>query len=221
MTEPRALLRRCGAEFVGTFALVFAGAGAIVINAQQSNVITHIGISATFGLVIMVMIYAVGHISGAHFNPAVTLAFASTRHFPAREVVPYWIAQFGAAIAAAAVLRMMFGNVAELGSTQPSGSMLQSFWLELILTFGLMFVIVSVATDARAVGQAAAIAIGGTVGLAAMFGGPISGASMNTARSFGPALISGEFNALWIYFLAPPIGAVLGALTYGAIRGES
>ena len=221
MTESRALLRRCGAEFVGTFALVFAGAGAIVINAQESNVITHIGIAATFGLVIMVMIYAVGHISGAHFNPAVTLAFASARHFPAREVVPYWIAQFGAAIAAASVLRMMFGNVAELGSTQPSGSMLQSFWLEIILTFGLMFVIVSVATDTRAVGQAAAIAIGGTVGLAAMFGGPISGASMNTARSLGPALVSGEFSALWIYILAPPIGAVLGALTYGVIRGES
>lgn len=221
MKEARGLLRRCGAEFVGTFALVFAGAGAIVINAQESNVITHIGIAATFGLVIMVMIYAVGHISGAHFNPAVTLAFASARHFPAREVVPYWIAQFAAAIAAAGVLRMMFGNIAELGSTQPSGSMLQSFWLELILTFGLMFVIVSVATDTRAVGQAAAIAIGGTVGLAAMFGGPISGASMNTARSFGPALISGEFNALWIYIIAPPIGAVLGAFTYGAIRGES
>lgn len=216
-----ALPRRLGAEFVGTFALVFAGAGAIVIDATQPGAVTHVGIAATFGLIIMVMIYAVGHISGGHFNPGVTLAFAAARHFPLRDVVPYWLAQFLAAIAAAGILRLMFGDVAGLGSTVPAGSAAQSFWLELILTFGLMFVIVSVATDTRAVGQAAAIAIGGTVGLEAMFAGPISGASMNTARSLGPALVSGEFHALWVYVLAPPIGAVLGALTYQAIRGDA
>jgi MIP family channel proteins len=215
------LAQRLGAEFIGTFALVFAGAGAIVIDAKQDGAITHAGVAATFGLVIMVMIYAVGHISGGHFNPGVTLAFATARHFPRGDVVPYWAAQFAAAIAAATVLRLMFGDIAHLGATQPAGSAWQSFWLELILTFGLMFVIISVATDTRAVGQAAAIAIGGTVGLEAMFGGPISGASMNTARSLGPALLSADFHALWVYIVAPPIGAVLGAFCYQAIRGDS
>jgi MIP family channel proteins len=215
------LAQRAAAEFIGTFALVFAGAGAIVIDTKQDGAITHVGVAATFGLVIMVMIYAVGHVSGGHFNPGVTLAFATARHFPIRNVFPYWLAQFLAAVAAAGVLHMMFGNVAHLGTTAPAGSAMQSFWLELILTFGLMFVIISVATDTRAVGQAAAIAIGGTVGLEAMFAGPISGASMNSARSFGPALVSADFHALWVYLIAPPIGAVLGALTYQLIRGES
>lgn len=215
------LPQRLGAEFVGTFALVFAGAGAIVIDAKQHGAISHVGIAATFGLVIMVMIYAVGHISGGHFNPGVTLAFATARHFPRRDVAPYWAAQFAAAIAAAIVLRLMFGDIAHLGTTEPAGSAAQSFWLELILTYGLMFVIISVATDTRAVGQAAAIAIGATVGLEAMFAGPISGASMNTARSLGPALISADFHALWVYILAPPIGAILGAASYQVIRGDS
>jgi len=221
MSEAAALYRRLGAEFIGTFALVFAGAGAIVIDTRQHGAITHVGIAATFGLVIMVMIYAVGHISGGHFNPGVTLAFATARHFPRHHVLPYWAAQFTAAIAAALALRAMFGDVAHLGATRPSGSDMQSFWLEMILTFGLMFVIVSVATDTRAVGQAAAIAIGGTVGLEAMFAGPISGASMNTARSLGPALAAADFHSFWVYAIAPPIGAVLGALAYQAIRGDS
>ena len=214
------LMRRLGAEFVGTFALVFAGAGAIVIDAKDHGSVTHVGIAATFGLVIMVMIYAVGHISGGHFNPGVTLAFATARHFPRRDVVPYWAAQFFAALAAAGVLRLMFGDIASLGATHPSGSNMQTFWLEMILTFGLMFVIISVATDTRAVGQAAAIAIGGTVGLEALFAGPSSGASMNTARSLGPAIMAGDLHGLWLYAVAPPIGAVLGALTYQAIRGD-
>lgn len=221
MTALPALHQRLGAEFIGTFALVFAGAGAIVIDAEYDGVISHVGVAATFGLIVMTMIYAVGHISGGHFNPGVTLAFAAARHFPLRDVVPYWAAQCAAAVAAAGVLRMMFGDVASLGATQPSGSDLQSFWLELIITFGLMFVIVSVATDTRAVGQAAAIAIGATVGLAALFAGPVSGASMNTARSLGPALVSGEFDALWLYVVAPPLGAVLGAFAYQAIRSDS
>ena len=219
MSEAR-LQHRAAAEFIGTFALVFAGAGAIVVNELRHDAITHVGIAATFGLVIMVMIYAVGHISGAHFNPGVTLGFAVARHFPARDVVPYWLAQFSAAVLAALVLRAMFGDVAGLGATLPSGSDMQSFWLEVILTFFLAFVIVSVATDTRAVGQAAAIAIGGTVGLEAMFAGPISGASMNSARSLGPALVSGEFTSLWLYLVAPPIGAVLGALAYQFVRGD-
>jgi len=214
------ILNRAAAEFIGTFALVFAGAGAIVISAGSGGAISHEGVAATFGLVIMVMIYAVGHISGAHFNPGVTLGFAVTRRFAFADVPAYWGAQFAAAIAAAGLLRALFGNIANLGATLPAGSESDSFILEVVLTFFLMFVIISVATDARAVGHAAAIAIGGTVGLDAMFGGPISGASMNTARSLGPALVSGELKSLWVYLAAPPIGAVLGALAYEFVRGD-
>jgi MIP family channel proteins len=208
------------AEAIGTFGLVFAGCGAIVIDAE-TGAIGHIGIAITFGLIIMTMIYAVGHISGAHFNPAVTLAFAITRHLPWPRAVGYWAAQFAGAIAAALVLRALFGNTAQLGSTVPRGSDRQSLVLELVLTFFLMFVIISVATDVRAVGQAAAIAIGGTVGLEAMFAGPISGASMNPARSLGPALVSNTWDSQWIYVVGPLIGAVLGALCYQFIREPS
>lgn len=215
------LAQRAAAEFIGTFALVFAGCGAIVVSSEGDGVIAHEGIAATFGLAIMVMIYAVGHISGAHFNPGVTLGFAVARRFPPADVAPYWAAQVGAATMAAGLLLALFGDVAALGATLPSGSEAQSFALEVVLTFFLMFVIISVATDARAAGQGAAIAIGGTVALAALFGGPISGASMNTARSLGPALVSGELTSLWVYVLAPPIGAVLGALTYEFVRGDS
>ncbi len=217
--ETMPILHRAMAEFIGTFALVFAGAGAIVISAYEGGAISHEGVAATFGLAIMVMIYAVGHISGAHFNPGVTLGFTVARRFAVTDVAPYWAAQFGGAILAAALLRAMFGNVAYLGATLPAGSDLQSFGLEVVLTFFLMFVISSVATDTRAVGQAAAIAIGGTVALDAMFGGPISGASMNTARSLGPAVVSGHLTSLWVYVFAPPIGAVTAALTYEFVRG--
>jgi MIP family channel proteins len=216
LNESRTLL----AEAIGTFGLVFAGCGAIVIDAQ-TGAIGHIGIAITFGLIIMTMIYAVGHISGAHFNPAVTLAFAITRHLPWPRAVGYWSAQLLGAIAAALLLRELFGNTANLGATIPNGSDRQSLVLEGVLTFFLMFVIISVATDVRAVGQAAAIAIGGTVGLEAMFAGPISGASMNPARSLGPALVSGTWDAQWIYVVGPLVGAVLGALCYQFIRGAS
>jgi MIP family channel proteins len=166
------------------------------------------------------MIYAVGHVSGAHFNPAVTFAFALTRHFPWPRAVSYWAAQVVGALTAAAVIRSSLGKDAHLGATLPSGSQAQSFVWELVLTFFLMFVIMAVATDTRAVGEAAAIAIGGTVGLDAMFGGPISGASMNPARSIGPALVVGDLHALWLYIVAPLIGAALGGLTYQFVRGE-
>jgi MIP family channel proteins len=215
------LPQRLAAEFIGTFALVLAGAGAIVIAADQPGSISHEGISATFGLVIMAMIYATGHISGAHFNPGVTVAFALTRHFSVRDVAPYVAVQCAAAIAAAAVLRALFGNLANLGATLPAGSEAQSFALEAILSFILMFVIMAVATDSRAIGQAAAIAIGGTVALEALFAGPISGASMNAARSLGPAVVSGNLDHLWLYLVATPIGAVLGALAYTLVRGEN
>ena len=204
---------------MGTFALVFAGAGAIVVDAR-THALGHVGVAITFGLVIMVMIYAVGHVSGAHFNPAVTFAFALTRHFPWARAVAYWGAQIAGALLAAALIRVSLGTDAHLGATLPSGSQGQSFVWELVLTFFLMFVIMAVATDTRAVGEAAAIAIGGTVGLDAMFGGPISGASMNPARSIGPALVGGDVHALWLYVVAPLIGASLGAFTYQFIRAE-
>lgn len=223
MSSNRALVdefRKLLAEAIGTFGLVFAGCGAIVIEAE-TGAVGHIGIAITFGLIIMTMIYALGHISGAHFNPAVTLSFAVTRHLPWPRAIGYWAAQLVGAIAAAVLLRELFGNTANLGTTLPNGSDRQSLVLEGFLTFFLMFVIISVATDVRAVGQAAAIAIGGTVGLEAMFAGPISGASMNPARSLGPALVSGTWESQWIYVVGPLVGAVLGALCYQFIRGET
>jgi aquaporin NIP len=207
------------AEAIGTFALVFAGAGAVMVDAK-TGALGHVGVAITFGLVIMAMIYAVGHISGAHFNGAVTLAFALTRHFPWPRAVAYWGAQLTGAIAAALLLRASLGDIADVGATLPSGSQAQSFLWELVMTAFLMFVILAVATDTRAIGEAAAIAIGGTIGLDAMFGGPISGASMNPMRSIGPAVASGNFHALWLYIAAPIVGASIGGLAYQFVRGE-
>jgi len=205
---------------VGAFALVFAGCGAIMVDAQTGGALGQVGIAISFGLVIAAMIYATGHISGAHLNPAVTLAFALTRHFPWGRLLAYWAAQCAGAIAAAAILRGSLGNIAHVGATLPSGSDRQAFLWELVLTFFLMLVITAVATDTRAVGEAAAIAIGATVGLDAMFGGPITGASMNPARSLGPALVSGDLDSLWVYLTAPFLGAVLGAAVYQYLRGS-
>jgi MIP family channel proteins len=214
------LLRALVAEAIGTFALVFAGAGAIMVDAK-THALGHVGVAITFGLVIMAMIYAVGHVSGAHFNAAVTFAFALTRHFPWSRAALYWVAQFTGALLAALALRASLGNVAHVGATLPSGSQGQSFFFELVMTALLMFVILAVATDTRAVGEAAAIAIGGTIGLDAMFGGPVSGASMNPMRSLGPALVSGDAHALWLYLAAPIIGASLGGLAYQFVRAET
>jgi MIP family channel proteins len=211
----RALL----AELIGTFALVFAGAGAIMVD-DKTHALGHVGVAITFGLVIMAMIYAVGHLSGAHFNPAVSFAFALTRHFPWTKLLGYWVAQGTGALIAAAILRGSLGNRAHIGATLPAGSPGQAFLWETVLTFFLMFVILSVATDTRAVGEAAAIAIGGTVGLDAMFGGPITGASMNPARSLGPALVSGDLHALWVYLFAPLVGAAVGGFAYQFVRRE-
>jgi MIP family channel proteins len=208
------------AESIGTFALVFAGTGAIVIDSETGGGVGHIGIGLTFGLIIMVMIYAVGHISGAHFNPAVTLGFAVGRHFSWALAPRYWAAQFLGAITASLLLRAMFGDTANLGTTLPLGSARQSFVLEAVLTFLLMFVITSVATDVRAVGQAAAIAIGGTIGLEALFAGPISGASMNPARSLAPALVSWTWSDQWLYVFGPALGAMAGVIAYQFVRGE-
>jgi aquaporin NIP len=214
------LVRALVAEAIGTFALVFAGCGAIMVDAKTHQ-LGHIGVAISFGLVIMFGIYAVGHISGAHFNAAVTFAFALTRHFPWPRAVAYWGAQFVGALSAAALLRASLGNIAYVGATYPSGSNGQSFLWEVVMSAFLMFVILAVATDTRAVGEAAAIAIGGTIGLDAMFGGPISGASMNPMRSLGPGIVSGDLHAIWIYLLAPIVGTAIGGLAYQFVRGEA
>jgi MIP family channel proteins len=211
--------RRLVAEALGAFALVFFGAGAIMVDAEGGG-LGQLGVALAFGLAIAAMIYALGHVSGAHFNPAVSLGFALTRHFPWSRVAAYWVAQVTGAVAAALLLRASLGDVANVGATLPSGSDRQSFLWEIVLTFFLMLVIMAVATDARAVGEAAALAVGGTVALGALVGGPVSGASMNPARSLGPALVSGELESLWIYLLAPLVGAALGAVAYQLLRGE-
>jgi MIP family channel proteins len=215
----RELLRALTAEAIGTLALVFAGCGAIMVD-DKTHQLGHVGVAITFGLVIMFGVYAVGHVSGAHFNPAVSFAFAVTGRFAWSRTVACWLAQLAGALLAAAVLRASLGDRAHVGATLPSGSQGQALLWEFVLTFFLMFVIVAVATDARAVGEAAAIAVGGTVGLDAMFGGPITGASMNPARSIGPAFVSGDLHALWIYIVAPLAGAAVAALTYEFVRGE-
>lgn len=217
MTREIPLLRRAGAELIGTYALVTAGCGAIVVNGQ-TGALGHVGVALTFGLIIMVMIAAVGHISGAHFNPAVTIAFALIRRLPWRTTPVYIAAQLAGAVLAAWTLYGMFGNQAMLGATAPAGSAWQSLGLEVLLSGVLMFVITAVATDAEAAGSLAAIAIGGTVALDALWGGPISGASMNPARSFGPALVAGAWEAHWVYWVGPLVGAALGALAYQWVR---
>lgn len=213
--------RRAAAEGLAAFALVFAGCGAIVTNAEYDGALGAVGVSLVFGLIIMVMIYATGHLSGAHINPAVTLAFTLTRHFPARDAVAYIAAQVvGASAGAFLLLAAWSEKPGDLGATIPSVGVGTAFLYEVVLTAFLMFVITAVATDTRAVGAAAAIAIGGTVGLDALFGGPVTGASMNPARSFGPALASGEWNDFWVYVIGPVVGAAFGAVAYQFVRGE-
>jgi len=216
------LARRAAAEALAAFALVFAGCGAVVANAQYDGALGAVGVSLVFGLIIMVMVYATGHLSGAHVNPAVTVAFTLSRHFPARDAAAYVAAQLlGATAAALSLLAVWPDQPGELGATIPTVGIESAFIYELVLTAFLMFVIMAVATDTRAAGEAAAIAIGGTIGLEAMFGGPVTGASMNPARSFGPALAAGEWSDFWIYVAGPVAGAALGAFAYQLVRGDA
>lgn len=214
------LPRRLAAEALGTFCLVFAGTGAVVVDAVAGGPIGHGGVAAAFGLVVTVMIFAVGHLSGAHLNPAVTAAFAAARHFPRGEVAPYVAAQIVGAVLASAALRGLFGLAGGLGATHPDhvgagGAVI----LEAGLTAVLMAVILAVATDTRAVGSLAALAVGGTIALEALVMGPITGASMNPARSLAPALVGGDGADLWIYLVGPVAGALAGAVVYAFIRG--
>ena len=202
-------MKKLFAEFLGTFALVFAGTGAIVINHASNGAITHAGIALTFGLIVLAMIYALGDVSGAHLNPAVTTGFAAAGRFPWRAVPGYVGAQLLGAFVASGLLRFLFPTDPTLGTTLPAGAPMQSFVLELVLTFLLMFVILSVSTGAKEKGITAGIAIGAVIALEAMFAGPICGASMNPARSLAPAVVSGHLEHLWIYFAGPVLGALL------------
>jgi aquaporin NIP len=200
-------MNKCVAEIIGTFALVFAGTGAIVINEVTHGGVTHVGVALTFGMAVMTMIYAVGDVSGAHFNPAVTLGFWIAGRLPARSLLPYVASQLCGAFLASALMLALFGNQAYLGASLPAGSALQSFVLEAILTALLMFVILCVSTGPKEVGVAAGIAVGGVIALEAIFAGPICGASMNPARSLAPAALSGHLSYIWIYLTAPVVGA--------------
>jgi aquaporin NIP len=202
-------MNRLFAEAIGTFCLVFAGTGAIVINQSTGGSVTHVGVALTFGLVVMAMIYALGDRSGAHLNPAVTIAFAVAGRFKLADVPCYILAQSIGAIIASCLLKFLFPEHATLGATIPAGSIIQSFVLETVLAFMLMFVILAVSTGPKERGITAGIAVGGVVCLEALFAGPISGASMNPARSLAPALISGHTNHLWLYITAPILGALL------------
>jgi aquaporin Z len=208
-------MKRYIAEAIGTFTLVFAGTTAIVINELNGGVISHVGVALTFGLVVMAMIYSVGDVSGAHLNPAVTLGFWASGRLPGRQIAPYLLSQCAGAVAASLTVRFLFLESRTLGATSPAGSASQSFFLEVILTYILMFVILGVSTGAKEKGLLAGVAVGGAVALGALFGGPVSGASMNPARSLGPALVSGHLNALWIYLTAPVFGSFLAV---GACR---
>ena len=211
-------MRKLAAEFIGTFSLVFAGTAAIVIDETTGGAVTHVGVALTFGLIVLAMIYTVGDISGAHLNPAVSLGFFVARRFPLRQAVPYIASQCGGALAASCVLRRLFPQNEMLGATVPAGSAIQSFVLELILTATLMFVILGVSTGAAEKGIMAGIVVGAVIGLEAMFAGPICGASMNPARSLAPAVMSGHLQHLWIYLLAPAIGACIGVLGCRCVR---
>jgi MIP family channel proteins len=207
--------REALAEAVGTFILVFAGTGAVMVNQISNGAITHLGISAVFGAVVAAMIYTFGHVSHAHFNPAVTLAFWASGFFPKRNVLAYIVAQSIGAILASLLLRLSFGTIAKLGATLPlNDNWLQSFVLETVLTFILMIVILGSGLDRRASIGFAGLAIGLTVGLEAAFMGPITGASMNPVRSLAPALVGGIWHHQWLYWVAPILGAQFAVIVY-------
>ena len=206
------------AEFIGTFAIVFCGTGAIIINQETGGAISHVGIAATFGLIVMCMIYTFGEISGAQFNPAVTIAFAVAGRFDKKEVLPYIGSQVAGAFLASIILKFLFPLNQNLGATLPAGMPMQSFILEVILTFLLMLVILNVSQGSKETGLFAGIAIGGMVLLEALFAGPICGASMNPARSLAPAVVSGNVADVWIYLVSSILGAILAVFIWKALK---
>jgi aquaporin Z len=212
------MARRYIAEAIGTFFLVFIGPGAVMVNAYSGGTIGHVGVALAFGFVVIAMIYALGHLSGAHINPAVTVAFWSTGRFPSAEVLPYLVAQCAGAAGASAVLRTTLGDVGHMGATLPTVPIPAAFGVEWLLSFALMLVIMAVATDERVSDGFAPIAVGLTVGFCAMMGGPLTGASMNPARSFGPAIVGSEWRGHWLYWVAPITGMLVAARSYELLR---
>ncbi|XP_074570203.1 aquaporin NIP2-2-like [Curcuma longa] len=215
---PPHLFRKVVAEVIATFLLVFVTCGAGALNRNNPGVVSQLGASVAGGLVVTVMIYAVGHISGAHMNPAVTLAFAVARHFPWIQVPFYWSAQFTGAMVAAFILRELLHPITILGVTTPSSTAARALVMEIIVTFTMMFVTAAVATDTRAVGELAGLAVGSAVCITSILAGPVSGGSMNPARTLGPAVASKIYNSLWVYFVGPVVGTVSGATAYNFIR---
>jgi MIP family channel proteins len=212
--------RKYVAEFIGTFALVFAGTGAIITNDVTYGAVTNTGVALTFGMIILTMIYAVGDVSGAHFNPAVTVGFFAARRLEGKLILPYVLSQFSGALAASLLLRGLFPQHSTLGATAPAGPALQSLILEIVLTALLMFVILNVSVGAKERGITAGIAVGSVIALEALFAGPISGASMNPARSFAPALVSQHVAYLWIYLVAPVTGALIAVVGCRCVRKD-
>ncbi|KAG8482236.1 hypothetical protein CXB51_026999 [Gossypium anomalum] len=212
-------IQKLMAEVLGTYFLIFAGCAAVVVNVNNEKVVSLPGISIVWGLAVMVLVYSLGHISGAHFNPAVTIAFATCKRFPLKQVPAYVLAQVIGSTLAAGTLRLLFSGPHDVfAGTSPQGSDLQAFGIEFIITFYLMFIISGVATDNRAIGELAGLAIGATVLINVMFAGPITGASMNPARSLGPAIVSNHYKGMWIYLMSPTLGAVSGAWIYNMVR---
>lgn len=210
--------RKYLAEIIGTFAMIFCGTGAIIVNQHTNGVITHAGVACTWGLIVAAMIYALGNVSGAHFNPAVTFGFWLSKSFPSKEILPYVTSQAIGAFVASIVLKYLFPSNETLGASLPSGSPMQSFVLEVLLTFFLMLVILQVAKGSKEQGMFAGLAIGSVVLLEAMFAGPICGASMNPIRSLAPAIVSGHTEHLWVYQTAPVLGALLAVGAWKLIR---
>jgi aquaporin Z len=208
------MIRKSVSEIIGTYALVFCGTGAIVMDKASGGAVTHVGVAITFGLIVMAMIYGLGEISGAHLNPAVSIAFALAGRLPGKTLGVYIVSQIVGAFLASITLRLMFPNDQLLGTTLPAGTEGQSFVLELILTFFLMLVIMGVSTGSKEQGLFAGLAVGSVILLEAMFAGPICGASMNPARSLAPAIVSGHLESLWLYLIAPVIGAALSIPTW-------
>jgi aquaporin NIP len=213
--------KKLSAEFIGTFALVFAGTGAIIVNAESGGAVSHVGVALTFGLTVLAMIYALGDVSGAHLNPAVTCGFFMARRISGSWVLPYIVSQCLGALLASGLHRVLFPAHATLGATLPSGPPFQSFTLETVLTFLLMFVILSVSVGSKEKGVLAGIAVGAVVAFEALFAGPISGASMNPARSMGPAVVAGKLDSVWIYLTAPFLGAVLSVGACRCVQDDS
>lgn len=211
--------KRFLAEFLGTFILVFAGTGAIVVNHWSGGVIGHAGIALTFGLVVLAMIHTFGDVSGAHLNPAVSIAFSVAGRFPKAELPGYLAAQFLGALAASGMIKLMFPQSPTLGETLPAGTAMQSFVMEFLLTAILMLVILNVSTGSKEKGITAGIAIGAVIAFEAMFAGPVSGASMNPARSMAPAIVSGNLESFWLYPLATTLGALAAVPFCSFTRG--